>query len=95
MSGETPQVPDRESRKQWPDPPFMKEGARVRSKVDFANVPKGSVGVVLAKDRTGWPVQWELPGEAHVLGPAYHVRFPKPLVDWFDSWEAERYLEPA
>ena len=88
-------IPDHEARKAWPTPNFMKEGARVRSKVDFANVPKGTVGVVLTKDHTGWPIQWELPGEANVFGPGYHVRFPKPLVDWFDDWEADRFLEPA
>lgn len=88
-------IPDRESRRSWPSPRCMREGARVRSKVDFANVPRGTVGLVLAKDRTGWPIQWELPGEANVDGPGDHVRFPKPLVDWFDDWEAAQYLEPA
>ena len=88
-------IPDHEARKAWPTPTFMKEGARVSSKGDFANVPKGTLGVVLPKDHTGWPIQWELPGEANVRGPGYHVRFPKPLVDWFDDWEAERFLEPA
>lgn len=88
-------IPGREAQRNWPCPSWMYPGARVRSKVDFANVPKGTVALVLEEDHTGWPVSWDLPHEGHLYTPLGHTTFVKPLVDWFNSWEAAQFLEPV
>lgn len=41
-------------------PPSLEPKAvsvRIQSKADFANLPKGTASIVLAKDGTGWPTQ--------------------------------------
>lgn len=43
-------VPTMSEQKDWPCPPWMHKGVRVRSKVEFSGVPKGTVGLVLPKD---------------------------------------------
>lgn len=93
--GERVVVPTVSEQKEWPCPPWMHEGARVRSKVEFSCAPKGTVGLVLSKDRTGFPVAWALPHEGHVYTPFGAATFVKPLVDWFNNWEAAQFLEPV
>ena len=88
-------VPTMSEQKEYPCPPWMHAGARVRSTVEFSGVPKGTVGLVLSKDGTGFPVAWDLPHEGHVYSPAGSATFVKPLVDWFNNWEAAQFLEPV
>ena len=88
-------VPTMDEQKEWPCPQWMHEGARVRSKVEFSGVPKGTEGIVLPQDRTGWPVAWNLPHEGHIYSPEGSTTFVKPLVDWFNNWEAAQFLEPV
>jgi hypothetical protein len=52
---------------------------RIKSKVAFSGVPKGTTGFV-EKDEDLWKITWELYRE-------------KPLVDWFNEWEFNQYLE--
>ena len=93
--GEKVMVPTMDEQKEWPCPQWMHEGARVRSKVEFSGVPKGTIGLVLPKDRTGFPVAWDLPSEGHIYSPEGSTTFVKPLVDWFNNWEAAQFLEPV
>jgi len=60
-----------------------KVGQRVRSRIAFSGVPKGTTGIVLEPDRklVTLPIQWDLPGRS------------KPLVDWFSKSEYKDYLE--
>ena len=88
-------VPMMDEQREWPCPPWMHEGARVRSKVEFSGVPKGTVGLVMPKDRTGFPVAWDLHHEGHIYSPEGSRTFVKPLVDWFNNWEAAQFLEPV
>lgn len=62
-----------------------KVGQRIRTRVPFSGVPKGTTGTVLEPDDelVTLPIQWDLPGRT------------RPLVDWFSRWEYERYLEEA
>ena len=89
---------------------FMQDEAKskldktIRSLVEFAGVPKGTTGRVVAIDylRDGWDVviEWNLPKPARsammseIAGaPVLIVNTGKPLRDWFTREEYEKYLE--
>lgn len=54
----------------------------MRTNREFSGVPAGTAGFV-ERDGKLWKVTWELPER----------RGKKPLVDWFDNEEKNRYLE--
>jgi hypothetical protein len=60
---------------------------RVRTRVEFSGVPKGTTGAVVRVDKGSYPegytvaIQWDLPNRA------------KPLVDWFTRDEYFKFLE--
>jgi len=60
-----------------------KVGKRMRTRIAFSGVPRGTSGTVLEPDDrlVSLPIQWHLPGRT------------EPLVDWSSESEYERYLE--
>jgi hypothetical protein len=64
---------------------LAKVGQRIKTLIEFAGVPRGTLGEVTRADESGegytLAIQWELP-----------ERRGKPLVDWFIKSEYERYL---
>ncbi len=73
------------------DEALAKRDKKIRSKIEFSGVPKGTTGVVLSPGLTDYtkdgklrslPIQWDLP-----------ERKGKPLVDWFSKYDYERFLE--
>lgn len=65
-----------------------KTGRRIRTKIQFAGVPKSTTGRVLQPndELVSLPIQWDLPGR--LFGT-----HKKPLVDWFSKRDYESYLE--
>jgi hypothetical protein len=67
-----------------------KVGKRIRTRVEFSGVPKGTTGRVVVADamREGFDVaiEWELPSR-----PFGTQR--RRLRDWFDKFEFEKHLE--
>ena len=60
---------------------------RVKSLVEFASVPKGSVGTVV-KDGKLWKITWD--NVKKFRGSPFKKR---KLEDWFDEYEFKTYLE--
>ncbi len=103
-------LPDSQEAMEWPLPAWFQPGVKVQTTLDFSGVPKGTVGLVMAKDHTGYPILWvsenisfelldRLIGSGD-LTPANPLLIPgpnrpKPLIDWFSNWEAARWLERA
>lgn len=61
----------------------IKLGLKVKSRIEFVNVPKGSTGVVDELYDTGFMVRWNLP---HLLNP---------IRDGFDTHRELIFLEVA
>lgn len=62
-----------------------KVGTHVKTNVDFADVPTGTIGVIVEDYGTGVTVQWALPAE----GSGW------PLRDGFDKKTELQYLDLA
>ena len=63
---------------------------RIRTKIAFSGVPKGTEGTAEFEKDTEpqfgqWRITWELEG--------VRVSQKRPLVDWFDQEEFDMYLE--
>lgn len=66
-------------------------GRKVKTKVPFSCVPKGTTGEIQTPSRADYtsdgeevrllPIKWDL------------KKGEKPLIDWFDKGEFERFLE--
>lgn len=70
-------------------------GRRFRTKVDFAGIPKGSVGKVVGVDTSYTPrgfasleIQWEIP-----VADKYRGLHLPSSSDWFTKLEFENFLE--
>jgi hypothetical protein len=60
---------------------------RIKSKVDFSGVPKGTIGFA-EKDGDLWLITWD--NITSVRGLPFEKRA---LYDWFNEWEFKQYLE--
>jgi hypothetical protein len=71
---------------------------RIKSIIDFNGVPKGTTGTAewddSLKGHESWKIIWNLPKEDWTDSSGYRVKGRrKPLEDWFDEEEFDRWLE--
>jgi hypothetical protein len=67
-----------------------KVGKKIRTKVEFSGVPKGSTGIIVRADNMGR--EWDVVIEWN-LAPRQFGMKKKGLEDWFTKYEYEKYLE--
>lgn len=78
----------------------MKLGNRVRSRIDFNNVPAGTEGIICEDYGTGVTVAWDLPDRPipndwslKDIATAFAVEPKCPLRDGFDKSSELNHLE--